>query len=686
LVLFATVATAQVKETINVSLVEVPVNVVDGSGNAVRGLKAENFKLYDNGKERPITAFDAIDLTAKGQTALSTISPAARRNFLLLFDLSFTSPRSMANAQEAARNFVKKGVQPLDRVAVATLDIEHGFKLLTSFTSDRDLIASVISNPAGFKSADPLQLSNETKLAKVDSSSDQWAEVQEVARGTAGVVGVPGELGGGQVSAWHQERARQQSNDVVEQGRQMSRANEGYLRARIERQVDLLGALARTLRYVPGRKQIVFLSEGFDGSIVTGREAGAQPEAKVDNEQALRGVVVRVDNDQRYGSTASQKFLNEMVKFCRGSDVVLHAIDIKGIRVQNSIEGSGLNSNAGLAVLSAPTGGMLFQNANDLSGSFDRMLKAQEVVYVLSFRAPVEKPGEFHDLRLKLVRVPGSPQLSYRSGYYEAGNESRDERMLTSAEIILNDVPQEGLKVDAFTAAFPTNTTHAQVPVILEILGGDLVGAARSNAPAVEVFIYAFDEGGVVRDRLFQRLSLDLGKLRERLYDAGLKYYATLSLPPGKYAIRSLIRVAESDRKGYARSDVVVPEQGAVAMLPPVFIDTVSNWVMIKGATHSGEARYPFHLDNTEFIPAATARIRSGETPQFAVFVQNAQPDEVTIDTTPRAKFVGATHGEGTSAFLMQIDDVLPSVATIDVTLHRKGMDGVQKASVRVEP
>jgi VWFA-related protein len=679
-----------VKETINVSMVEVPVNVIDGSGNAVRGLTAENFKLYDNGKERPIAAFDMIDLAAKGKTALSTMNAAARRNFLLLFDLSFSSPRSMSNAQEAARNFVKKGVQPLDRVAVGTLDIEHGFKLLTSFTSDRDLIASVISNPAGFKSADPLQLSNETKLASVDSSGAELADTQAVAAAARGI-GVAGSPGSGEFqvglpAAFHQAREREEANDVVEQGRQMSRANEGYLRARIEKQVDFLGELARTLRYVPGRKQIVFLSEGFDGSIVTGREAAAQPETKVDNEQSLRGNVVRVDNDQRYGSTASQKFLTEMVKFCRGSDVVLHAIDIKGIRVQNSMEGSGINSNAGLAVLSAPTGGMLFQNANDLSGNFDRMLRAQEVVYVLSFRAPVEKPGQFHDLRLKLVKVPGNPQLSYRSGYYEAGNESRDERMLTSAEIILNDVPQDGLKVDAFTAAFPTSTTHAQVPVILEVLGGDLVGAARSNSPAVEIFIYAFDESGVVRDRLFQRLSLDMGKLRERLYDAGLKYYATLSLPPGKYAIRSLIRVAESDRKGYVRTDVVVPEQGAVVMLPPVFIDTVSNWVMIKGTSHSGQAPYPFHLDSTEFIPAATARIRSGETPQFAVFVQNAEPGDVTIDTTPRAKFVGATHGEGTSAFLMQIDDVPSSVATIDITLHRKGMEGVQKASVRVEP
>ena len=191
-----------------------------------------------------------------------------------------------------------------------------------------------------------------------------------------------------------------------------------------------------------------------------------------------------------------------MVKYFRGSDVVLHAIDIKGLRVQNSLEGSGLSSNAGLSVLTGPTGGMLFQNANDLSGNFDRLLRAEEVVYILSFQASSQKAGQFHDLKVKLVKVPGSPQLSYRSGYYEVGGESRDERTLTTAEIILNDVPQSGLKVDAFAMPFPTGTSLAQVPVVLEIPGGDLVGASRTANPALEVYMYAFDESRCTRREL----------------------------------------------------------------------------------------------------------------------------------------------------------------------------------------
>src|SRR4051812_45075323 len=51
-------AFAQLKETVNVNVTEVPVTVVDSSGNPVRGLTAANFEVYDGGKKQAITSFD----------------------------------------------------------------------------------------------------------------------------------------------------------------------------------------------------------------------------------------------------------------------------------------------------------------------------------------------------------------------------------------------------------------------------------------------------------------------------------------------------------------------------------------------------------------------------------------------------------------------------------------------------
>src|SRR5205085_790995 len=145
LLFLATAAAAQVRENITVNLVEVPVTVVDSSGNAVRGLTAANFELFDQGKKQQITSFDTVDFTNRDAvSAIAPMNPAARRSFLLLFDLGYSGPNSLARAQEAARRFVKESVQPRDLVGVGTIDVDRGLHLLAAFTTDRDLVASAI--------------------------------------------------------------------------------------------------------------------------------------------------------------------------------------------------------------------------------------------------------------------------------------------------------------------------------------------------------------------------------------------------------------------------------------------------------------------------------------------------------------------------------------------------------------
>src|ERR1700736_4369359 len=157
-VLSAGLAFGQVRETINVNLIEVPVTVVDRNGNPVRGLTADKFELIDQGQKRTITTFEVIDF-ASSMKSVSPLSPAARRSFLLLLDLTFSSPLGRVKAQDAARNFIARGLQRRDLVAVGTIDVERGFRLLTAFTTDRNLLTSAIANPVNFRSSDPLQIS-----------------------------------------------------------------------------------------------------------------------------------------------------------------------------------------------------------------------------------------------------------------------------------------------------------------------------------------------------------------------------------------------------------------------------------------------------------------------------------------------------------------------------------------------
>src|SRR5450432_2015772 len=102
---------------LQVTLDEVPVNVVDRSGNSVRNLKAANFQVFDGGQRRNITHFDVIDLsTPATREASGQAAAAATRNFLLLFDLNSTEPGMLARAQKAASNFVNGAAVTADRI------------------------------------------------------------------------------------------------------------------------------------------------------------------------------------------------------------------------------------------------------------------------------------------------------------------------------------------------------------------------------------------------------------------------------------------------------------------------------------------------------------------------------------------------------------------------------------------
>jgi len=643
------VALAQVRETVNVNVIEVPVTVVDNAGNPVRGLTRENFELYDQGKKRDITSFDKIDFGAtESVNAISPLNPAARRTFLLLFDLGYSSPNSLQRAQDAARQFLKDNVQPRDLVGVGTIDVDKPFHLLSAFTTDRELIASAISDPKRYRGTDPLQIANQTVVfqAPEENASNQQ--------------------GGGGRAAMGDQAER-------EMAQQMKAGNAQYVRQRIESEINNLGQLAATLKAVPGRKQVVLLSEGFDAKYLQGRDASDTQDQRRENEAILGGQTWMVNNDDRYGNTASMTMLDRMAQSFRASDVVLHAIDIAGVRVQNDVaQGATINSNAGLFAISRPTGGEVFQNSNNLKANFTRMMHQQEVVYVLAFQAPTVKAGSYHDLKVKLVNVPGA-RLSYRAGYFESGNETVQERVLSNAEVIVNDIPQNDVHVAALAAPFLLPGGNAQVPVILDVNGPDLLKQARNSSIATEIFIYAFDADGVVRDRLYQRLTLDTKRVGDKLNAAGLRFYGTLSLPPGSYAVKSLVRAGD-DKRGFARVDVTVPKANEVAVLPLIPIDESPKWVLVRPAPRFN-APYPFELSGQDFIPAAQVRAPGGKV---ALIVYGARPDELTWETTPKTKNLGQA-GTGPAKYVLQLDDPAPA---LDVTVRAKG--AAQKTTAAV--
>lgn len=641
------------EEKVTVTYVEVPVTVLK-DGAPVRGLTKDNFELRDDNEKRAIESFDAIDFAA-AETArqVSPLNPASRRNFLLLFDLSYSNPESVGRAQEAARNFIARSIGQRDLVGIGVIDVDRGFRFITAFTTDRELLTAAIKDPKNFHATDPLQIASTNINITEGHSAAGTKETQSI--------------------------VLENQADI---NRLSGRLDEAQGRTRVKKQVEMLGNIAHVLEKLSGRKHLVLLSEGFDPRLVQGRGAGLTEGQEEENRAIELGEMWKVDSDKRFGSPDSQRAIQVMAEEFRRSDVVLHAVDIQGVRVANDTRnGAKFNSNEGLFLLANSTGGTVFRNSNDITADFDRLSKQHEVVYVLGFRAPVGKAGQFHDLKVKLVNVPGA-RIQHRGGYYDAGPESVIERSLTTAEIIVNDIPQDDIGFHALAAAFPGGAKGSQVPVVLEISGKDLIAHAKNDRATMDVFLYAFDDGGIVRDQVFQRVMLDTQQLRERLEDSGVRFYGTLDLPPGKYALKSLVTIAETNSKGFHRTDLEVPAEGDVAVVQPLFFADPGNWLMVKATGDDPKAPYPFVLGQDSFIPAATATLRKGEPRLFTVFVYNAERDELTYEVAPAAKLVSESSGDDVTKFLFALERVPSDAKELAVTIRKKGSADARRVSV----
>src|SRR5712692_4715735 len=112
---------------IDTDLVPLDVTVTDAKGRLVRNLKKEDFKLYEDGIERPIASFNVEKIEGAPR-------PAA---IVFALDLSGSmSPEEIERVADAMREFSRRLSEHPAVFAVMTFGMR--VKTIQSFTSDRE--------------------------------------------------------------------------------------------------------------------------------------------------------------------------------------------------------------------------------------------------------------------------------------------------------------------------------------------------------------------------------------------------------------------------------------------------------------------------------------------------------------------------------------------------------------------
>jgi VWFA-related protein len=657
-------------------LVQIDVVVADKQGKLARGLRREDFELFEDGKKQEITHF-AVGTAEQPATWLSVekkrpdekapgkstaVEVQAGRYIVIAVDDFHLAPENLLSAKRTLNRFVDTQMVPGDQVAIATTSGNIG--MFQQFTNERDVLGRAINrltvqNRVVTTSMDVPRISDYQAelIDKGDQDATELA-IQEILRmedlppqprpGQGGRSGSGGANPDPAASLRDQARQKAQTK-----ARMIVTQNAHYTRSTLSN----LESIVRNLRDLPGRKILVLLSDGF---FLGGNSASQLFDLRRITDAATRAGVVIYSIDAR-GLVAVVP---------GGSASEPSQLDLTNPGVRARMELGAVQAQLdGLNALAYDTGGTLFKDSNDLNLGLQRVLDANEVYYVLAYE-PVTtyRDGRFHRIE---VRIANHPELKARTrrGYFapaekngelaERGPDSRKEdnrkedkekspeKIAQQEKLEKEQDMREGLgslfprreipvemAVDYLDV--PNSGPGALVNLHLDVSQLNLRQINGTHQTALEMLVALFDESGKLADSFVERITLNIKP--ERLGNAlkqGINYRKMVSLKPGFYQARVAVREDGTARLGSASKWVEVSDVNKKQL-------TLSGVLLAVGK----EDQLDLQPDQTSYTPqlsSAKLRFQRGGAVDFMVFAYNAKIEKNTADLVVQSQiFAGS--------------------------------------------
>lgn len=384
-------------------LVLVDLVATDKEGRFVDDLRVDEIQIRADGKPRKIQYFRlerGSIADARAEPPPVPASPATRKRgpggfVVFLLDLQTMDLNSAERSKEAVREFLRSGMDPRDHAMLVT--IRPPLRVLQPFTRDLVKLERALDRVSVRR--------QQATLLEFAEEVDKIFERFE------------------RTGKRHFNRELDPATPYVETEAQQYLVN---LRTRQDLSCRAISALSRYLGSLPGRKRVLYFSEGYPLHI-------NQRVSEIVQKRSEIGLYGPFHTPRpglsrlRTGNMVSifTRNLRSAVDQANRNQVSVYGIDPRGT-MTFPIEMSGYigmgdleASQEFLATLSEDTGGLLFANENDLSQPIQAAYRDKDSYYLLGYvpDAKLEK-GKFRRIEVKVKRR--GLTLRYRQGYEEA--------------------------------------------------------------------------------------------------------------------------------------------------------------------------------------------------------------------------------------------------------------------------
>jgi VWFA-related protein len=537
----------------NVVLVRAVVR--DSTGRTVGNLQKEDFRVTDNGKPQTVSHF-AVEVPASkvpelttpaeeepepealSETVLAASTP--ERYAALFFDDIHMQFEDIARTREAAERHLATALQPGDRVGIFTSSGRQAI----DFTDDRaklhETLLRLFPSPIATKRESSCPEISDYQAYLIVHHRDPTA--LSIAAGEAyhcffeGSGAPTGEAG----------RALAQNMAESEAMRSLNR-----FQTETEMALRSLDQLVRRMAAAPGQRSIVLISPGF----IT-LTAEQQVDAIV--ERALRSNVIV--------NTLDARGLYVPIPFgdvSKDHPVVPNRPELMAQKTQFAAEETKRATDV-LFSLAHDTGGVFFENSNDLDDGFRKVGSLPEVYYVLGFSPQnLKLDGRLHTLKVSL-NIRARYTVQARSAYY-APRKPADPAAQATEEIeqaVFSRDELNELPVEVHTQFFKLNDLEARLSVVTR-LNVRFVRFRKEGGRNLNnlIFITAlFDRDGKYVTGKQKSLEFRLldGSL-EKLSRSGITAKTSFDVKAGTYLVRQVVRDSEGAQLSALNRTVEIP-------------------------------------------------------------------------------------------------------------------------------
>jgi VWFA-related protein len=613
----------------SVTAVVVDLVVRDKKGLPVLDLTADDFEVLEDGVRQEIGSFrlpaaetGLLPGRAAGPTtvaASAAVTGAGARADSSVVALVFDrlSPDSRRLTTLAADRYVGKGAESSHVVGVFATD--WGLEVLQGFTRDAATIRAAldtVSTRTGSQASESLADSR-SSMQRVTQMQNTMASI-----GT----GTPA-AGAAQGAAGADMQMLQMQQRMSETYSMLERDQQGY------GTMNALTAVVNSLKLVPGRKSVLFFSEG----LVIPPNVMPRFLSLIDEANRANVAVYAMDAKGLRAESTQAEARDEINAYASGrlnsGERSIGAGGAASRYLERNEDRLRMDPASGLGQLANETGGFLITGSNNFDKGFTRVSEDIRAHYVMTYSS--SKPafdGKFRAISVRVKR-PGLT-VSHRKGYY-AVPPSADGSPVLAYEApglaLLESSPlPNGFPITSRALVFPNNDSEAIAPVLVAFDTRHLDYAPAGDQFSAEAVVIARirDSNGQVLAKMSEQYTLSGAQAQMANSQAGkIVFFRKPLIPPGLYQLETIVYDTHTAKASVRISSLEVPAPTAAPVrVSSLFVVQRAE----KVAATERDATNPLYFGETLLYPNLGEPLSKASAKEVG-FAFALQPGKATV-------------------------------------------------------